>query len=63
MNLVHGMNEHLLPLHVCYGAAGRASDEAFSLQIFDKQASMLLWNAVLQDSCMEKHVSVNQLLA
>jgi 4,5-DOPA dioxygenase extradiol len=39
----HPRNEHLLPLHVCYGAAGRASDEAFSLQIFDKQASMFLW--------------------
>mmetsp|Transcript_31871 Transcript_31871/g.46895 ORF Transcript_31871/g.46895 Transcript_31871/m.46895 type:complete len:278 (+) Transcript_31871:75-908(+) len=49
----HPRNEHLLPLHVCYGAAGRASDEAFSLQILDKQASMFLWNAA-QDNCVEQ---------
>ena len=41
----HPRSEHLLPLHVCYGAAGRASDEVFSLQILEKQASMFLWNA------------------
>lgn len=46
----HPRNEHLLPLHVCYGAAGRSSDETFSLQIFEKQASMFLWNAA-QENC------------
>lgn len=45
----HPRNEHLLPLHVCYGAAGRACDETFSLQIFEKQASMFLWNAVREN--------------
>ena len=44
----HPRNEHLLPLHVCYGAAGRASDD-FSLQIFEKRASMFLWNAAQEN--------------
>ncbi|KAL9184773.1 hypothetical protein ACHAXT_012743 [Thalassiosira profunda] len=41
----HPREEHLLPLHVCYGAAGRAVDEAFSLTILEKKASMFLWKA------------------
>ena len=41
----HPREEHLLPLHVCYGATGRASDESISLSIMGKRASMFLWNA------------------
>lgn len=40
----HPREEHLLPLHVCYGVAGRACDEVYSLSILEKQASMYLWN-------------------
>jgi len=39
----HPREEHLLPLHVCYGAAGRACSEFFRPQIFGKQASTYLW--------------------
>ena len=40
----HPREEHLLPLHVCYGLAGRACSEAFTLNILDKRASMYLWS-------------------
>ncbi len=39
----HPREEHLLPLHVCYGLAQKASDEAFELTILNKQSSMFLW--------------------
>lgn len=39
----HPREEHLLPLHVCYGIAGRACDEAYPLTILDRRASMYLW--------------------
>ena len=39
----HPREEHLLPLHVCYGMAGRACTRAYSLQILGKQSSMFLW--------------------
>ena len=39
----HPREEHLLPLHVCYGAAGKACTQRFELQIMNKQASMFLW--------------------
>lgn len=39
----HPREEHLLPLHVCYGLAGRACSQAFSLSILNKQASMFYW--------------------
>jgi aromatic ring-opening dioxygenase catalytic subunit (LigB family) len=35
--------EHLLPLHVCYGAAQSACSEAFSISVLNKQASMYIW--------------------
>lgn len=41
----HPREEHLLPLHVCYGAAGRACSEYFELTIIGKQASAFLWQA------------------
>lgn len=40
----HPREEHLLPLHVCYGIAGRACDQALTLNLLDKQASMYLWS-------------------
>ncbi|WP_428774696.1 DODA-type extradiol aromatic ring-opening family dioxygenase [Vibrio sp.] len=39
----HPREEHLLPLHVCYGAAGKPCDQHFSLTILNRQASMYLW--------------------
>jgi aromatic ring-opening dioxygenase catalytic subunit (LigB family) len=39
----HPREEHLLPLHVCYGLAGVAADKTFHIEVMGKQASMYLW--------------------
>ncbi len=39
----HPREEHLLPLHVCYGLAGRVCSESFELKILNKKSSMYLW--------------------
>ncbi|MFW1678318.1 DODA-type extradiol aromatic ring-opening family dioxygenase [Pontibacter sp. JAM-7] len=39
----HPREEHLLPLHVCFGCAGRAADKVFTMQVLGKQASCYLW--------------------
>ncbi|KEF41962.1 MAG: extradiol ring-cleavage dioxygenase [Cyanobium sp. CACIAM 14] len=39
----HPREEHLLPLHVCYGYAGAACTRYFSLRILNKTASLFLW--------------------
>lgn len=39
----HPREEHLLPLHVCYGVAGTACCEYFELSILNRKASMYLW--------------------
>ena len=39
----HPREEHLLPLHVCYGAAGRACGSFHELRIIGKKASVYLW--------------------
>jgi 4,5-DOPA dioxygenase extradiol len=39
----HPREEHLLPLHVCYGAAQAECTEYFRLKILNKQSSMYLW--------------------
>ena len=39
----HPREEHLLPLHVCYGAAEKPCSEAFEIQILNKKSSMYLW--------------------
>lgn len=39
----HPREEHLLPLHVCYGITKRASEEVFELTILGRKASMYLW--------------------
>jgi len=39
----HPREEHLLPLHVCYGVAKTACREYFELSIINKKSSMYLW--------------------
>lgn len=39
----HPREEHLLPLHVCYGVAQAPCQERFGLTIMGKQSSMYLW--------------------
>ena len=39
----HPREEHLLPLHVCYGIAQSACSEYFQLEILHKKSSMYLW--------------------
>ncbi len=39
----HPREEHLLPLHVCYGAAGTAATRVFEFEILGKMASAYLW--------------------
>ena len=39
----HPREEHLLPLHVCYGIKRRPCKDVFTLDIMGKKASMYLW--------------------
>ncbi len=39
----HPREEHLLPLHVCYGVAGGAARRRYPLSILGKASSMFLW--------------------
>ncbi len=39
----HPREEHLIPLHVCYGMATKPSDRSFKADIMKKQSSMFLW--------------------
>ncbi|PCI57971.1 MAG: dioxygenase [Gammaproteobacteria bacterium] len=39
----HPREEHLLPLHVCYGATKSACSHVFELTILNKKSSMYLW--------------------
>jgi len=41
----HPREEHLLPIHVCYGAAGRYCDDVFRIQILGRMSSMYLWSS------------------
>lgn len=41
----HPREEHLLPLHVCYGLAQRPADEVFDLKVLNKKSSMYLWRS------------------
>jgi len=41
----HPREEHLLPLHVCYGLAGRAADQHLSATILGKASGMYAWRA------------------
>jgi len=40
----HPREEHLLPLHVCYGLANTSCTVSFELQILNKKSSMYLWS-------------------
>ena len=40
----HPREEHLLPLHVCYGANERAADQYYGLTLLGKPASMFVWS-------------------
>jgi 4,5-DOPA dioxygenase extradiol len=44
----HPREEHLLPLHVCYGAAGRGADTVIGVEYMERQASMYLWSSELE---------------
>tara|TARA_R110002094_G_scaffold205930_1_gene176664 strand:- start:4194 stop:5009 length:816 start_codon:yes stop_codon:yes gene_type:complete len=39
----HPREEHLLPLHICYGLAGRSSDEHENVTILNKRSSAFVW--------------------
>lgn len=39
----HPREEHLMPLHVCYGVAQSAATECYRLNILGKQASAFVW--------------------
>jgi aromatic ring-opening dioxygenase catalytic subunit (LigB family) len=39
----HPREEHLLPLHVCYGVAQGRCTETFELHIMNRKSSMYLW--------------------
>lgn len=39
----HPREEHLLPLHVCYGLANRPCKDVFEMNILRKKASAYLW--------------------
>jgi 4,5-DOPA dioxygenase extradiol len=39
----HPREEHLLPLHVCYGLARSAAKEVYGCTIMEKKASFFLW--------------------
>ncbi len=39
----HPREEHLLPLHVCYGMMQRPADAVLELSILDKKASFFVW--------------------
>ena len=39
----HPREEHLLPLHVCYGCSGSVAKLAFDGHVLGKRASAFLW--------------------
>ena len=39
----HPREEHLLPLYVCYGAAGRPADRVVAVEYMERTASMYVW--------------------
>ena len=40
----HPREEHLLPLHVCYGMAGKAAEDHWSAVILNKASGMFRWS-------------------
>ncbi|MBD3652872.1 class III extradiol ring-cleavage dioxygenase [Kangiella sp.] len=39
----HPREEHLIPLHICYGLAQRAADKRLSFEVMGKKASCFVW--------------------
>ena len=39
----HPREEHLIPLHVCYGVAGKPVDKYWSAEVLNKQSGMFYW--------------------
>lgn len=39
----HPREEHLLPIHVCYGIAGTVADRVIAVEYMDRTASMYVW--------------------
>jgi aromatic ring-opening dioxygenase catalytic subunit (LigB family) len=39
----HPREEHLLPLHVCYGLANSVADEQFRVKILNRHSTMFAW--------------------
>ncbi|MBU1565733.1 MAG: hypothetical protein KJ630_08900 [Proteobacteria bacterium] len=39
----HPREEHLLPLHVCYGIAARAAARIYSMELMGKTVSAYIW--------------------
>ncbi|QJR79441.1 dioxygenase [Alteromonas pelagimontana] len=39
----HPREEHLLPLHVCYGITGRPAERAIKMEILEKTSCTFLW--------------------
>ncbi len=40
----HPREEHLLPLHVCYGVAGSPADRVLEIEYMERTASMYVWS-------------------
>lgn len=40
----HPREEHLLPLHICYGITQTACSSHFELRILNRKSSMYLWS-------------------
>lgn len=41
----HPREEHLLPLHVCYGVAGGPADRVVEVEYMERTASMYIWSS------------------
>jgi aromatic ring-opening dioxygenase catalytic subunit (LigB family) len=39
----HPREEHLLPLHVCYGVSRMPTEKVFTFEVMGKKASAYLW--------------------
>ena len=39
----HPREEHLMPLHVCYGLANSAADEQLDVKILNRNSTMFAW--------------------
>lgn len=42
----HPREEHLLPLHVCYGVAGGPADRVVEVEYMERTTSMYIWSAM-----------------